>query len=74
MESNKQTNIDKLTTREADALETLVISGNTKVAAIALNISPRTLECHIENIKTKLGVRYKHQLNAIFFQNYIRKT
>ena len=30
-----------------------------------LNISPRTVECHIRNVKSKLGVSYKGELKKI---------
>ncbi|WP_375319115.1 LuxR C-terminal-related transcriptional regulator [Candidatus Tisiphia endosymbiont of Oplodontha viridula] len=63
----------RLTKRELEALENLVLSGSVKGAAKALNISTRTMESYVEHIKTKLGLQYKYQLNKINIENFYQR-
>lgn len=62
-----------LTKRELEALENVVLMGNVKGAAKAMNISPRTIECYMEHIKTKLKLQYKSQLNKIYIENFYER-
>jgi DNA-binding NarL/FixJ family response regulator len=67
--------LNKLTKRELLALENIVVFGSIKIAARHMNISPRTLEIHVNHIKEKLNLAYKHQLNKIVIENfYVRKA
>jgi DNA-binding NarL/FixJ family response regulator len=55
--SSKMASISDLTPRELEILQ-LVIAGKTsKAIASELYISEKTVEFHLENIYTKLGVR-----------------
>jgi FixJ family two-component response regulator len=47
----------KLTAREVDVLAQMVRGASTKEAALALRISPRTIEVHRSNIFEKTGAR-----------------
>ena len=47
--------VDKLTPREHDVLEQLVIGRPNKVIAYELGISPRTIEIHRARIMEKMG-------------------
>lgn len=49
--------IEALTPRERDILEGLAAGQTNKMIAIALGISPRTVEIHRANMMEKLGVR-----------------
>ncbi|MBN8523581.1 MAG: hypothetical protein J0M23_07010 [Rickettsiales bacterium] len=62
-----------LTKRELESLENLVLTGSVKGAAKAMNISERTMQDHVEHIKSKLGVQYKCQLNKIYIDNFYRR-
>ena len=62
-----------LTKRELESLENLVLTGSVKGAAKAMNISERTIQDHVEHIKSKLGVQYKHQLNKIYIDNFYQR-
>jgi len=50
-----RTNMKKLTPREQDVLEQLVIGRPNKVIAYELGISPRTIEIHRARIMEKMG-------------------
>jgi DNA-binding NarL/FixJ family response regulator len=55
--SSKMANLSDLTTRELEILQ-LVIAGKTnKVIASEIEVSAKTVEFHLDNIYTKLGVR-----------------
>lgn len=64
------TYINKLSKRELEAMEKLVLLGGTKQAARSMNISPRTLEIYVTNIKEKLNINYKYQFNKIILDNF----
>jgi DNA-binding NarL/FixJ family response regulator len=49
--------IDQLTTRERDVLRLLADGMSDRDIAVALTISPRTVETHVSNILRKLDVR-----------------
>ena|SRR5581483_4441419 len=51
-----------LTKREAECLYFLARAYTTKKIAQALDLSPRTIETYINNIKDKLGVIYKSEI------------
>lgn len=52
----------KVTNREKEVLFFLSKGRTAKSVARALNISPRTVRCHIEHIKTKLNCHTKEEL------------
>ena len=62
-----------LTKRELESLENLVLSGSVKGAAQAMNVSPRTMEDYVEQVKTKLGLQYKCQLNKIYIESFYQR-
>jgi DNA-binding CsgD family transcriptional regulator len=51
-----------LTKRESECLKILTTNKTAKEIANILNLSHRTVELHISNIKNKLGINYKSQL------------
>jgi DNA-binding CsgD family transcriptional regulator len=51
-----------LSPRESICLNLLSTGKTMKEAAIVMNISPRTVESHLRNIKEKTGYRYKSEL------------
>lgn len=51
-----------LTRRESECFKIFLTNKSAKEIANILNLSPRTVELHISNIKHKLGVNYKNQL------------
>lgn len=51
-----------LTTREVECARLIIIGRTTKEIARDLNISPKTVEVYINNIKQKTGCNYKHDL------------
>lgn len=51
-----------LTNRERDCLKKLLSGKTAKMAAKELNISSRTVESHLGNLKKKLHVRTKYEL------------
>jgi DNA-binding CsgD family transcriptional regulator len=59
-------NLVNLTNRESEALKLLVKNKTMKEVAQLLDLSPRTVETYINNLKLKLGVSYKNQLIEIF--------
>lgn len=65
--------INKLTKRELETLEHIVLSGSVKGASKVMNVSPRTIEDYIEQVKNKLGLQYKYQFNKIYIENFYQK-
>jgi DNA-binding CsgD family transcriptional regulator len=63
-------NIVHLTSRESECLRLMVKNKTCKEISNILNISTRTVELHVANIKQKLGINYKNQLLEIYFNNY----
>ena len=60
----------KVTEREYECL-TLWASGYTlKTIACRLNISPRTVETHINKVKRKTGSYYKDKLIELFHETH----
>lgn len=57
---------DILTNRELDCLIMLAKGQTAKETARELDISPRTVETHLENIKIKFNARNKTEMLAIF--------
>jgi len=69
--TNKAGNLVHLTTRESDCISILMQNRSMKEIGKLLNLSPRTVECHIENVKQKLEINYKSQLVDIFSNIYM---
>lgn len=61
----------RLTTRESEILHYLVRGYSAKSTAARLNISFRTVESHIDNIKTKLDVETKAELINKVISNFL---
>lgn len=55
-----------LTRREVQALEAVIAQGHAKVAAEALGMSIKTLECHMQNVREKSGHRHVAPLVAAY--------
>ncbi len=60
----------RLTKRETECFNLLIHNKTAKEIAHHLNISTRTVELHISNIKQKLGVNYKSQLLNLY-KNFV---
>lgn len=58
--------IATFTTREIECLELLCKAFTAKMTARALDISPRTVERHLENIKIRLNIKYKAELINVY--------
>ncbi|MGB0935248.1 MAG: response regulator transcription factor, partial [Alphaproteobacteria bacterium] len=54
-----------LTSREADVLSCLTKDRSTKIIAYMLNISPRTVETHIQNLFLKTGAGSRDALRNL---------
>jgi len=59
----------KLSQREMDCLNSLIRGRTAKETAVLLKISYRTVESHLENIKFKLGFKYKREIFKYFIDN-----
>ena len=59
-------NIAQLTKRESECLKIFSSNKTAKEIANILNLSSRTVELHLSNIKQKLGVNYKNELLKCF--------
>jgi DNA-binding CsgD family transcriptional regulator len=55
-----------ITARELECLQCLSQGLTAKEAGNVLQISPRTIESHVQNIKDKLGVSFQNQMLKIF--------
>lgn len=51
-----QQRLDQLTDREREVMDLMVTGKHTKEIALALNVSPKTVEFHRANLYSKLGV------------------
>lgn len=58
---------DEVTKREFECLESLSKGFTMKLTAKQLDISPRTVESHIRNLKEKLGMHTKNQLLEFWY-------
>jgi LuxR family transcriptional regulator len=56
----------RLTIRERECLDALSAGLTHKKAALEMNISPKTFQKHVENIKEKTGVSYKADLIDLY--------
>ncbi|NKY40801.1 helix-turn-helix transcriptional regulator, partial [Cellulomonas septica] len=56
------TGLDHLTPQELQVARTLAAGRTTREAAAALFLSPKTIEYHLRNVYTKLGVRTRADL------------
>jgi DNA-binding NarL/FixJ family response regulator len=54
-----------LTVREQEVLNLLVAGFSAKEIAQQLRIAPRTVECHIDHLRTKTGTRNRAQMAAM---------
>ena len=61
-EKNERSALEALTSREKDVAKLLVTGATIKDVGVALRISPRTVECHVENMKSKLSCTRKSAL------------
>ncbi len=64
-------NDNLLTSREIKCLSLLSIGKSAKEIARILEISPRTIETHVLNIKKKLNLNTKSQIVNFFWENSI---
>ncbi len=65
--------LSTLTDRQLEIVENIVLFGNIKEVALSMKISARTVECHFNNIKRKLGIHYKYQLNRLVITSLYMK-
>ena len=64
-----------LTLREAETMTHLLLGKTIRDTAISMQLSPRTAEFYINNIKRKLKCRTKKELiNKIMTCNFLKKT
>lgn len=61
--------LDSLTVRERDCLNALIAGLSTKEIATDMNLSPRTVENHLDNIKRKLNCKTRTQLLCTLLQH-----
>lgn len=54
-----------LTRKEAECCQYLIHGDTAKIIARKMELSPRTVEGHLRNIKARLTIRYNHELIAI---------
>lgn len=59
---NERSALEVLTSREKDVAKILVTGATIKDVGVALRISPRTVECHVANMKIKLSCTRKSAL------------
>ncbi len=69
LENNHIINDVKLGSREYTVLKELAHGKTAKEIALALSISSRTVQTHIERIKQKFNVHYKSELAELFWQS-----
>jgi DNA-binding CsgD family transcriptional regulator len=62
-------NTERLTISELKAIEALIEAGSSKLAAMALGISYRTVEAHILNARQKTG----HRNTTLLVVDYVRQ-
>ena len=60
----------ELTVRELECLRLYMKGGSAKSIAKVLSLSPRTIEDHLENTKSKFGVNRRSELLELAFKNY----
>lgn len=61
------------TGREAEVMVQLMQGKTLQAAADTLNLSPRTIEFYVKNMKTKLGCRTKSELiGKVFASDFIQ--
>ncbi len=66
---NKEGQSIILSKREAECLCYMAFGKTMKEIAICLNLSPRTIEFYIDNMKKKTGLSSKSQLLSMFFNS-----
>lgn len=67
---NTKKNVVCLSPREVECLLHLSKNKTTKETAKLLNLSPRTIDAYIENIKKKLDCKRRSQLIEIFLESF----
>lgn len=65
----KSLNNYNLSTRELECLRLIAAGKTYKESAYTLQLSPRTVEAHINNIKAKLGINSKSELLKIYWSS-----
>lgn len=60
----------KITDRELNCLALIAKGYTMKAVALRLEISPRTVEMHLQNIKEKFGFSTKNQLVSLWHEQY----
>jgi DNA-binding CsgD family transcriptional regulator len=63
-----------LSLRERQCLQLLIRGKTMREIAVNLTISPRTVECYVENLKTKFGVKRKSELIDSAFDYFYPKS
>ena len=64
--------LSSLTTRELEILQLVVAGYTNKAIAVAIFISEKTVEFHLDNIYTKIGVRTRLMAGLWAIQQGIR--
>lgn len=59
-----------VTKRELNCLALIAKGYTMKGVALRLNISPRTVETHLRNLKEKFGFSSKNQLVSLWYDQY----
>jgi len=59
----------RLSSREYECLKGLAMGKTAKEISANLNISPRTVEAYISNLKNKTGYNSKSEMIALFWKN-----
>jgi DNA-binding CsgD family transcriptional regulator len=60
------TTVDELTPQELQIALLLAEGKTTREAAVAVFLSPKTVEYHLRHVYLKLGIRSRHELAAAF--------
>ncbi len=55
-----------LTQREAECVQLCLMGKSMKQVGVDLDLSPRTIEFYLKNIKEKMGIRKKSELLSVF--------
>lgn len=66
---NRSCNFSSLSKRELDCVRCLLLGKTMRETGEELFISPRTVETHLDNVKSKLGCHKKTDLMAMLFKN-----
>ncbi|WP_454887098.1 response regulator transcription factor [Sphingomonas oryzagri] len=61
--------VQAITMREIEVLQLVVEGFSAKEIAVKLRIAPRTVECHIDHLRTKTGARNRAHMAAHAVRN-----